>query len=1225
MKLMIPKDYFSNPVPPRLFLCTTNKKIIGELPAYETSGDFKWGAYSELNFSIDRQYTDLLTGENKIHPLFDRAEGLRIVYAENIGNFIIQDPDFTSSDKDTKNITAFSLEYASGSKYLENFYVNTGEVDSKEVTYLASIYGENYSMSEEDLRYKLAVSGGYDSYESYYIKEYSDNDSYAYTQIQIVDETSYQTHFGNGLNAGIPLYIKKYPNVRFYWPTKKELSLLHLVFESIPEWRIGHVDTSLWHKERKFDEERIAVYDFLMNEVQDTFKCVVVWNTLNNTVDFYEEAEDDINEDNTIQARWETDVYISKENLANEIKISYSTDDIKTKLKVSGSDDLEIREVNLGKNYILNLDYYHNLEWMDRDLYDAYQKYLDAVEEYTPQYTQSLQGWVAANNRWNDLMHAVPAQGGVILIGDEFEKLYCIYTPINTAYYKGVVTDYTLSTDTLYSDEECTTPINKTSLSDGKAFLVQGYVFNYDKSTGLFYNTENLIISNSLPELKKWLEVYHVNQDIKADKSDNVLLILRNKDSDKATIRIYNGSQADTEEEKVANPEYKIQVVILRANSGLTDDPDEYDLIEWLRGDLTAEKMALEGFTVSMIGTMGAYFVLVKDEKQKENLEDYGVYLLREKHETYTTIFQAQTESMFSQEGYQCVAQDTAPTGEAEGARWLDTDSSPVKLYIYTKGKWVEADDNDLMHGENYIRYKENYDKLKAVQEVLVEKEREAEYCLDGFAVPQMSVDPNTITTSEQLYAAIEHHLGKTPNLNYFKEISFDETIPLLTFSSQETGGDEKVMAVYIKGTTPYISYANSRGIHQVKMDKISRLTELEEFFTDEQWVALSPLIREDEFNDDNFLLTGYESEEERIEICQELRKEADKEIKTLSQPSLEFSMDMANILALPEFAPLINQFQLGNFVRVPIRDGYVKRARLLEVHLQFDDLSDFSCDFGNLVTTKSEIDRHADLLKQAVTAGKQVASAAGNWQKAVDKSNKLEIEITNGLQNAALEVGKASGQSIVWDQFGIWGRKLIDGTTDQYEDEQFRIINNKLVFSNDGFQTSKAVFGKYIINGEERWGPLAECVTAGYIQGSIIEGGSLKIGGTGGTFIVNEDGSVEILGPDQETPVYVSKDDLTSSLQYRIELVYSGSTVFSEPNSSCTITCKVYHGNEDVTESVIAAKGTFSWIRNSNTNDTSWNNAHANSASNIITITNDDVSINAQFSCEVKFDDSKI
>ena len=229
-----------------------------------------------------------------------------------------------------------------------------------------------------------------------------------------------------------------------------------------------------------------------------------------------------------------------------------------------------------------------------------------------------------------------------------------------------------------------------------------------------------------------------------------------------------------------------------------------------------------------------------------------------------------------------------------------------------------------------------------------------------------------------------------------------------------------------------------------------------------------------------------------------------------------------------------------------------------------------------------------------------------------------------------ALEVGRASGQSIVWDEHGIWGRKLIDGTTDQYHPEQFRIINNKLVFSNDGFKTSKAVFGSYTVNGETRWGPLAEYVTADTIEGKFITGGSIEIGAGDNKFIVNEDGSVEIKvgGKDK----YASTDaikEIDNAYRFQIVLSYDKSTVFSDRGQDCTITCKIYDYSEDITEQVITTGGKFSWIRVSSdtTKDDAWNAAHIQTGANAnkVTLEVDDVERNSQFSCSVDFDETKI
>ena len=1252
-----------------------------------------------MSFEVPRFYVDIIDGETKIHPLYDKVEAPRNILLKNYGYFCLQDIDDTSNDNDIKSVTAFSLEYSASNKYLTNWHINTGEVDSKEVLYNEELYGIDYN-TDTDSFYKLA-SGAFDPYESYYQQVYTDSDSYTYEQVQIKDENEYQNYLSASNNPNAQphekLYVKKFANIQFYNRNKPGLSLLDLIFENIPEWKIGNVDQSLWHKERKFSEDRISVYDFIQNNMAETFDCVAVWDSLTGLVHFYEEVEDD-EEANEASTRWETDIFISKDNLAQECKVSYSSDNIKTKFVVTGSDDLDIREVNLGRNEIMNLSFYHSLDWMEPDLFEAYNKYLNALQEaetgldmsgspstiYPMSYPDAMKNWVAANNRYNDLMNAVPVEGNVVLVGDEFKKLYCTFAPINTAYYKNTIgsgTQY-VETKDLFLDETYTKPIPTPTEAD--MYVVQGALLVYS-TTDKKFKVDASWDSKRFALIKK-LNQYHVDEDTEANKQDNILLKLKNSASDIATIRVFDERiQADSYDERLQyyskdkngkyspthllitdtthfnrikaelenegstiwTNNYKVQYMVTYASSGISGEIKCGSVLDWISGNLTAEKMGLTGYKITYIGTMGAYFVLAKDETIPDNLQDYGVRLLEEKHKTYTTIFQTQTEAMFSQEKSQCIVQDEEPEGDYPiGTRWLDTNSNPIVLKEVQEEnnariwKPISADvsTTDQSNYENYQRYIDNYNKLVAVQQVLSEKEHEVAYCLNGYEVADRVIKVNSMSLDalqEAMKNVAEAHLCEFYSSTKPIDVQFNSKLPLYTFKTSADANH--TFSVYLKGTQPYVSYSNSQGVYQMIMEYIREKTEMGKFFTVDQWIRLSPFIKEDEFNDSNFLLTGYESEEERINICEELMEAAAKELKTLCKPSLEFSMNMANILALPEFKSLFNQFQLGNFIRVQIRDGYIKRSRLLEVDMNFDDLSDFSCTFGNLVTTKSEIDKHADLLSRAVTAGKQVATSAGSWQRAVDKSNALETEITSGLQNSVIEIGKASGQNISWSENGIMCRKLRDDGTDQYEDAQVAIINNKIVFTNDGWKTSKAVIGEFEIDidGDEKpeklYGLLADAVVSGYVKGSIIEGGSLKIGGepgSKGTFFVNEDGEVQILGPNKDS-VYASKtkvDEIAQSRQYHTELKYTGSTIFTKTNQSCIIECRVFDWDTEIT-SKLPRGTTFKWIRNSNNlvNDEVWNTQHIFTDTNKITITANDIEKNAQFYCECTIDETQL
>ena len=389
--IQLPKDLLTqNYTKPRVFLCEVDKTQICQLETTNLQGTFKFNAYSEISFTIGRMYTNIVTGKTSLNPFYDKIEALRLVYLEGFGYFEIQDPEVVSDGiQEIKNVTAYSLEYTLSQKYLEEFNINTGDENSVEVIY------------------------------------------------------------SNGTIVPVTLY-----NI-----DRQELSLLHIVLEKIYGWKIGYVDPSLKTMSRMFEISRVSVYDFIVQDICEKFNCFVVFDTIENTINFYPEAlitkfigdgstasfivspaYDSIGSvsinsyktteytyeitggaleekkgivtlktppekgavieviDNS-QKQWVTDVYVSFKNLAQEVNVSYSADDIKTVLTVKGSDDLDIREVNGGLPYIVDISYYHSPDWMGQELYDIYTDYLHRCDELYPQYTlNSTDIWKIESN-----------------------------------------------------------------------------------------------------------------------------------------------------------------------------------------------------------------------------------------------------------------------------------------------------------------------------------------------------------------------------------------------------------------------------------------------------------------------------------------------------------------------------------------------------------------------------------------------------------------------------------------------------------------------------------------------------------------------------------------------------------------------------------------------------------------------------------------------------------
>lgn len=394
----------------------------------------------------------------------------------------------------------------------------------------------------------------------------------------------------------------------------------------------------------------------------------------------------------------------------------------------------------------------------------------------------------------------------------------------------------------------------------------------------------------------------------------------------------------------------------------------------------------------------------------------------------------------------------------------------------------------------------------------------------------------------------------------------------------------------------------------------------IENNFTEKQLIRLNAFLREDEYTDDNFVATGNETTEELFKLKQELLECGRIEASKLSSPCLKFSMSLANIYALPEFEPIMNQFQLGNLIKVALRPDYIKHTRLMQVDLSFDDFSDFSCEFGDLTSIRSQSDLHADLLSKAVSAGKTVASNASYWNKGADQANSIDVRLEQGLLNATTAIKSIDGnQHAYMDNYGIH-LEVINPETGELDDKRVWLVNNQIVFTDDGFKTSKSVLGEFTVDGQTYYGLLAQAVIAGYIEGSKIKGGTIQIGERDDgnyNFEVDSEGVVTFYGGKSTSSngTIVDLDDYNTT----VELTAS-STVFTSSEQSITLTCNVYSYGVDVTDDY-KRQHVFTWTRSTGDveADNSWNGSHSNTSSiNTLDISINDIEDVAFFQCTV-------
>ena len=188
---------------------------------------------------------------------------------------------------------------------------------------------------------------------------------------------------------------------KFFDSTTTDGTTLGMIMELMPNWTVGSVAGSLYNKYRTFEISGENLYNFIKGTVQQAYNCIFEFDTLNRVVNV-RDADD-------IPANKQ--VYISRDNLAKDIEITELTDEMVTRLEVSGADGVDIREVNpTGTNAIINLDYFMTTEHFSQEMIDKYNAWQRLISDnrlsfynYAIQYAMRVSEELAENAKLADL------------------------------------------------------------------------------------------------------------------------------------------------------------------------------------------------------------------------------------------------------------------------------------------------------------------------------------------------------------------------------------------------------------------------------------------------------------------------------------------------------------------------------------------------------------------------------------------------------------------------------------------------------------------------------------------------------------------------------------------------------------------------------------------------------------------------------------------------------
>lgn len=302
--------------------------------------------------------------------------------------------------------------------------------------------------------------------------------------------------------------------------------------------------------------------------------------------------------------------------------------------------------------------------------------------------------------------------------------------------------------------------------------------------------------------------------------------------------------------------------------------------------------------------------------------------------------------------------------------------------------------------------------------------------------------------------------------------------------------------------TEVYNSIIAERNAVQSQLD-------MDKWFTKDEWKTLDSYVVEETYSNDNYITTDNTTDTERFDIERQLFDVAWKDLSKKCRPQYQYTSTLSNVLTIPQFKGFLKYFQLGNFIRMATDYDTVIKLRLISFTVDYNDTSKIDVTFSDAIRVHGVCNDVASIISQANSAAMSFQFNKDQYDKSVNQSNFVEEMRKYGLDVATVQIQNAKNQSQVWDETGMTFRQWNNERND-FDPEQIKIINNQIVFSDDGFKSAKMAIGKIPI---DKNGNTVYAVNAEAILGKLFLGEYLTLQNNSGTYKFDDSGFIASSG----------------------------------------------------------------------------------------------------------------
>lgn len=189
-------------------------------------------------------------------------------------------------------------------------------------------------------------------------------------------------------------------------------------------------------------------------------------------------------------------------------------------------------------------------------------------------------------------------------------------------------------------------------------------------------------------------------------------------------------------------------------------------------------------------------------------------------------------------------------------------------------------------------------------------------------------------------------------------------------------------------------------------MNTHSELNDPQFGLTDKEYTAVMNIVRMGDYTNSNIFVTSLDDAITSYEHCEELYQDGLKRISETSQPQYQIETSLDNILSLNEYADVDsdnkqgwhNQFTVGNFIRVGVRDDYAVKLRLLTItYNPCTKSSEISVTYTNMITSLTGRDDFSYLFDDTAASQKNsISVGTGDSKDSIEYMTNMLRRMTN-------------------------------------------------------------------------------------------------------------------------------------------------------------------------------------------------------------------------------------